>query len=505
MACMSYVQKHPKSGMYRVRRTIPVGARSAFGGKAVFLKSLGTKDHTEAKRLAHRELALLQDRIDRALIGVPFWERWDLDEWSSRFAGTYEPLEFSQRETVFVSRESFNSAFKKYAQKNLPDDLTSAELEEFRSYVESDHVDLYPDQNAKSQRLEPPKASTVPLSELESRLLKQTSYEARSVRDAQNAFGFLRQLYGDLPVDQIRAAHIRELVRLLLRYPTRRTAQVAELGLRGAAQREWQRTLTPKTVQKLISFISAGFKIAVGEELAETNPCQGIVYPKVTSTSRKTEVLDFRPADLQQLFGSPLFGSCQSQYRLGTPGNVHVRDHRYWVPLIAAYTGARLGEILQLERADVRQDRGLWYFSISDRTDGDHEKSLKTKQSRRDVPIHLELIRLGLLDYIRNRSGPLWDNRFKDRRTFGREFSKWFGRYLDEIGLTQAGLRFHSFRHSFKTAARMAGIPSELHDYMTGHLPSNVGGSYGEQKRLISALKEQIDRIEHAGMPKLNA
>ena len=52
MVAMSFVQKNPKSGVYRVRRLIPVDARMAFEGRKVFLKSLGTRDAQEAKRLA---------------------------------------------------------------------------------------------------------------------------------------------------------------------------------------------------------------------------------------------------------------------------------------------------------------------------------------------------------------------------------------------------------------------------------------------------------------------
>ncbi len=67
MASMSYLQKHPKTDVYRVRRSIPEAARFAFQGRAVFLKTLGTKNLVEAKRLAFPVLAELQSKIDRAL------------------------------------------------------------------------------------------------------------------------------------------------------------------------------------------------------------------------------------------------------------------------------------------------------------------------------------------------------------------------------------------------------------------------------------------------------
>ncbi len=30
------------------------------------------------------------------------------------------------------------------------------------------------------------------------------------------------------------------------------------------------------------------------------------------------------------------------------PGNVLIQDHRYWLPLMSLYSGARLGELCQL-------------------------------------------------------------------------------------------------------------------------------------------------------------
>jgi hypothetical protein len=63
MVAMSFVQKNPKSGVYRVRRLIPVDARMAFEGRKVFLKSLGTRDAQEAKRLALPVLVELDQRI----------------------------------------------------------------------------------------------------------------------------------------------------------------------------------------------------------------------------------------------------------------------------------------------------------------------------------------------------------------------------------------------------------------------------------------------------------
>jgi hypothetical protein len=70
MVGMSYLHKHPKTGVYRIRRAIPEGARYAFGGKREYLKSMGTKNYKSAQSAAFPKLAELQQRIDKALLGA---------------------------------------------------------------------------------------------------------------------------------------------------------------------------------------------------------------------------------------------------------------------------------------------------------------------------------------------------------------------------------------------------------------------------------------------------
>ena len=70
MPAMSNIQKHPKSGVWRIRRAIPVAARFAFGGKREYLKSLGTKNYKEAQSKAFPILAEVHRRIDKACAGV---------------------------------------------------------------------------------------------------------------------------------------------------------------------------------------------------------------------------------------------------------------------------------------------------------------------------------------------------------------------------------------------------------------------------------------------------
>jgi integrase len=168
-------------------------------------------------------------------------------------------------------------------------------------------------------------------------------------------------------------------------------------------------------------------------------------------------------------------------------------------------TGARLRELCQLNVADVREDHGVWYLRLTTISDEDEAdaKSLKTEGSKRDIPIHSELVRLGFIAFIRaqqERKGLLFQNRYPSPDILAREYSKQFRSYKTDIGITTPGVKFHSFRHGFKTAGRLANIPEEVNDALTGQLPQTVAGKYGNQQRLIAYLKTQIDRIGYEGL-----
>ena len=56
----------------------------------------------------------------------------------------------------------------------------------------------------------------------------------------------------------------------------------------------------------------------------------------------------------------------------------------YWVTNIAAYTGARLGEVAQLTTNDIELRDNIWCFSFNNQ----NGKKIKTQSSIRKVPIH---------------------------------------------------------------------------------------------------------------------
>ncbi len=163
------------------------------------------------------------------------------------------------------------------------------------------------------------------------------------------------------------------------------------------------------------------------------------------------------------------------------------------------YTGARLKELAQLMVYDVKQDpKHGYYLNITDlneEDDDEHIKAVKTNTSRRRIPLHPDLIKIGFLTY--------WEEckTQKHRQLFpllkvdqhgklSGNWSKWWSRYMRaEIGITAKSKVLHSFRHTFKDACREAGIGEEIHDSLTGHSGGGVGRVYCSEYSLEQLTK----------------
>lgn len=152
----------------------------------------------------------------------------------------------------------------------------------------------------------------------------------------------------------------------------------------------------------------------------------------------------FDDGDLAKLFGSKF---------------ATLPDHKRWLLLTGLCSGARIEEICQLDlHKDVYMEDGIWVFDFNDLD----EKALKTKASKRKVPIHPELLRLGIIEYFdslkargHTRPFPQWE---AYRGKHSKNASKWFGRYCDRQGVVDRRKTFHSFRHSALNAMKQAGI-----------------------------------------------
>ena len=309
------------------------------------------------------------------------------------------------------------------------------------------------------------------------------------------------------PAASINRKAVREWKLLLMQYPVK----AAEIGsFRHSSLREIVKlneklgkpAISDRTVNRYLSGLGAFCAWLVANEYLAQNPL-GDIYKRIDKTKRKT--VPFSVEQLNALFGSPLFRGCQSAEKLHLPGNLRVDDHRYWLPLIMLFSGARPGEIAQLLTADVRQSSGVWCIHISE--EGDPTKRVKTKGSQRVVPVHATLERLGFIAFC-NRQALAGERRLfpsaeRNRRgQIAAKFSRDFGRYLQRIGLKCGrGLSLYSFRHGFVDALRRAGFLDDQFGYIIGHAKPSTTEQYGQIPQ--GMLQQRVDLISSVDYPGL--
>ena len=133
--------------------------------------------------------------------------------------------------------------------------------------------------------------------------------------------------------------------------------------------------------------------------------------------------------------------------------------------------------------------------------DPDAGTRLKTKHSRRTVPIHPELIRISLLDFATRKReaghARLFPELQPDRRgSYCGDFQRWANRWLDRIGAKGDRQSFHSLRHSATDALRRAGATGEVIDGLLGWSRGNMRDRYGSGPWIVM-LADVIQKVEY--------
>jgi hypothetical protein len=128
------------------------------------------------------------------------------------------------------------------------------------------------------------------------------------------------------------------------------------------------------------------------------NPGRGFMFNTKGPAREQRDM--WQGDELWKLFASPTWTGCRPHFRSQPRDNI-VRDALFWLPLLGLFHGNRLEEFAQLRRGDLGQSEGVWYLQITDEGD----RQLKNEQSRRQVPLHPELIRVGFLDDV---AGDRW-------------------------------------------------------------------------------------------------
>lgn len=213
------------------------------------------------------------------------------------------------------------------------------------------------------------------------------------------------------------------------------------------------------TLSKHRQRLSAFFNFLIENDKVQRNPLKGIAKASSFDTDEDTGRA-FTQAELDAIFEPIAFAAWSAKY-----------PHRFWAPLIGLFTGARVTEVSQLYVDDIAVEHGVPGFHIRKGKPG---QKLKNKGSLRFIPIAQPLLDAGFLDFVEDMRKANHDRLFphlpnNDGNGFGRQMSRQFSVYIKARGVSDPGMGFHAFRHTFATRLDRAGVGHGTISRITGH------------------------------------
>lgn len=273
----------------------------------------------------------------------------------------------------------------------------------------------------------------------------------------------------------------------ITRQDVRRFADALLLGDKKATPKG--KPLAGKTVKdNYIAVLKSVYRSAIDRGRLTENPALNIKIQ-----TKKSQVIPYSRDEVWTV----LQASRKEPTKRTLPQTANVRR---WVPWLAAFTGARIAELLWLERKDIRFTQGVAYISIQAGSGDGSARTVKTDSSTRSVPLHPAIIEEGFLEYLRSLPGGeqylfggSWADKNGDRtKTPANRLRDWLKLQLPDADWQRLS-PCHSFRHWMVSECRRANIDGDYSRVLTGHEAKDVHGRYGPAD--VPILYEAIKRI----------
>ncbi len=249
------------------------------------------------------------------------------------------------------------------------------------------------------------------------------------------------------------------------------------------------------TAKRYWQSVKSFFAWAADEGHIEESPAASLKIQSVKGEVPRTPEA-FSTKELRLLLASPLYAGYLSRKRVGTLGSCRIREGHWWSGILLLYTGMRASEFSQLLPSDFIFDHDIPHLKVqAEDGAGAKVKSAKSAASLRDVPLHPDLLRLGLRQLVERRA-----KLNPKGRTFhefnlgvhGRKsdgMTKFWSLYLKRTGLWKPSRSTHVFRHTLAACLRANGATDEEIGGILGHSPQSVTAGYGGAIPLSRKLK----------------
>jgi hypothetical protein len=305
---------------------------------------------------------------------------------------------------------------------------------------------------------------------------------------------------------------VQEVRSTIARTPANRSKLYPGLSLAQAvekAAKQGKPVLMHLTQRTYCEAVRNLLKYATHKKLLASNPAEELKPLLKETVPLDQKRLPFRLDQLAGFFHGAFYRSCAPS--AAKPYRKPDRAWRFWLPLISLFSGARPNEICQLFIDDIcRTPAGTWFFNLIDEDEG---QSRKNEASKRCVPVHTELIRLGLLQFVDGRRktvvkhGPRLFYELQaakdDVTNFAWYPSKRFNEAFIPAEITvDARQSYYSFRHSVRDALRRGKAGEEALFAIGGWTPAGgraVSSHYGDIRN-PDLWAEEVEKIIYPGL-----
>nr|WP_258033983.1 site-specific integrase [Campylobacter concisus] len=255
--------------------------------------------------------------------------------------------------------------------------------------------------------------------------------------------------------------------------------------------------ISKSTIKKYIVRVSEFFKYCYDSEYIDKNPAKDLqININQDDVTNKNPYEDSDVNALLDIVSKIRSSGDTKSQRIS-------KDELFFVTYIAAYSGMRLNEIIQLNTDDIVEKYNIVCFSLNTKIDvkTGKSKTLKTRNSVRIVPIHSKLSSIGLFEFIESKK-KLARKCGKAVRLFNcnnKDFSEYFRKKINAKVIKDGDKTrtFHSFRHTFINKLIQSGQRVEHIAALVGHEQQYkiTMNTYGEPvtPKILKDLVEEIN------------
>ena len=182
---------------------------------------------------------------------------------------------------------------------------------------------------------------------------------------------WVMEYFGEhIVIGEITREQARGFVQMLLQVPRHADRKFPNLTIVQAVEASKKRpdakVISVANVNAYLNKFSGVINWAVEEGYLAKSPAKGLRLRDPVKKRDKRR--PFSMDQLQRIFHSPLYTGCiDDVYGYAKVGDAQPRRARFWIPLIALFSGMRMNEICQLQVADIRTVDGALHASLLSR------------------------------------------------------------------------------------------------------------------------------------------